>query len=188
MPRLTAPVLPAGSWGEGRQPSIEGEDLLLRPWRAGDESFLLEAYSDPAIRRWHTFGMTAVAEAEEFIARHAQRWQREEGADWAVTGAGKQLGRIGFRLLDLEFGDAEVAYWVTPAARNQRVASRALAVLTDWARTAGMHRLTLQHSTLNEASCRVARRGGFALEGVAVRALLHDDGWHDVHLHARLLE
>jgi len=29
---------------------------------------------------------------------------------------------------------------------------------------------------------------GFALEGTRVRSVLHDDGWHDMHLHARLAD
>ena len=42
------------------------------------------------------------------------------------------------------------------------------------------------HSVANHASCRVATKSGFPLEGTHRRALLHTDGWHDMHLHARL--
>ena len=41
------------------------------------------------------------------------------------------------------------------------------------------------HSPGDPASCRVAEKSGFALEGTRVRSLLHDDGWHDMHLHGR---
>ena len=51
---------------------------------------------------------------------------------------------------------------------------------------AGFHRLELQHSTRNLASCRVAEKSGFALEGTKRSSLLHDDGWHDMHLHGRV--
>ncbi|MGY2127682.1 GNAT family N-acetyltransferase [Blastococcus sp. SYSU DS0617] len=50
----------------------------------------------------------------------------------------------------------------------------------------GLQRLELQHSTRNRASCRVAEKTGFDLEGTKRRAGLHQDGWHDMHLHARL--
>jgi RimJ/RimL family protein N-acetyltransferase len=37
----------------------------------------------------------------------------------------------------------------------------------------------------NTASCRVAGKAGFRLEGTLRSALLHTDGWHDMHLHGR---
>ncbi|MDQ0994671.1 RimJ/RimL family protein N-acetyltransferase [Streptomyces sp. V3I7] len=48
----------------------------------------------------------------------------------------------------------------------------------------GLHRLRLCHSTANPASCRVAEKAGYAVEGTMRGALLHEDGWHDQHLHA----
>jgi RimJ/RimL family protein N-acetyltransferase len=39
---------------------------------------------------------------------------------------------------------------------------------------------------VNAESCQVALKAGFALEGTARSALLHTDGWHDMHVHARL--
>ena len=69
------------------------------------------------------------------------------------------------------------------------VAPAALEAVTAWAfGEAGFHRLELQHSTGNPASCRVAEKTGFALEGTRVRSLLHDDGWHDMHLHGRVAD
>jgi ribosomal-protein-alanine N-acetyltransferase len=52
--------------------------------------------------------------------------------------------------------------------------------------TLGLHRIEANHSTANPASCRVAERAGFAAEGVKRGEALHADGWHDMHLHARL--
>ena len=52
--------------------------------------------------------------------------------------------------------------------------------------TLGLHRLFLLHSTANLASCRVAAKTAFGVEGTLRNSLLHADGWHDAHLHARL--
>ena len=38
----------------------------------------------------------------------------------------------------------------------------------------------------NTASCRVAGKAGFHLEATLRSVLLHSDGWHDMHLHARI--
>jgi RimJ/RimL family protein N-acetyltransferase len=50
----------------------------------------------------------------------------------------------------------------------------------------GLHRLRITHSVANTASCRIATRAGFPLEGTMRSALLHADGWHDEHLHAQV--
>lgn len=89
--------------------------------------------------------------------------------------------------VNLEGGLADVRYWVVPAARGRGIASRVLNLLTAWATTdLGLHRLELEHSTRNLRSCRVAEQAGYALEGTRRSQLLHVDGWHDMHLHARL--
>lgn len=59
--------------------------------------------------------------------------------------------------------------------------------MTAWAfDPLGLHRVELNHSTENAASCRVAQRAGFPLEGTKRREHRHSDGWHDMHVHARL--
>ncbi|WP_220447027.1 GNAT family N-acetyltransferase [Nonomuraea deserti] len=67
------------------------------------------------------------------------------------------------------------------------MASLALAALTAWALDEiGFHRLELDHSTRNTASCGVATKCGYLLEGTKRSAAVHDDGRHDMHLHARI--
>jgi RimJ/RimL family protein N-acetyltransferase len=63
----------------------------------------------------------------------------------------------------------------------------ALAALTGWSfGTLGLHRIEVCHSTANLASCRVADRAGYPLEGTKRSGARHTDGWHDMHLHARV--
>ncbi|WP_433020673.1 GNAT family N-acetyltransferase [Kribbella sp. CA-294648] len=50
----------------------------------------------------------------------------------------------------------------------------------------GFHRLDIQHSVGNHASCKVAGQSGFALEGMLRQAIRHADGWHDWHVHGRI--
>ncbi len=80
-----------------------------------------------------------------------------------------------------------MSYWVSPQARGVGAASLATAALSDWLlKDLGLHRLELGHSVLNPASCRVALKAGYAPEGTMRSALLHSDGWHDMHWHSRI--
>jgi RimJ/RimL family protein N-acetyltransferase len=101
--------------------------------------------------------------------------------------AGEVVGRVGLLSITGWNGQAECVYSTMPAARGQGIAPLALAALCDWAfGPAGLHRIELRHSVANAASCRVAAKSGFPAEGTQRGAEPHDDGWHDLHLHARL--
>lgn len=188
MPALVPPVLPAGVLAARRQPVLRRGALTLRPWTALDAPTLVTAYADPDIQRWHCRSLDE-AEAVALVEVWAADWASETGASWAVTDGDGQdvLGRVGLRQADLPDGRAEVNYWVLPAARGRGVATAAVQTLAHWAfGEIGFQRLELVHSTRNRASCRVADATAFALEGTMLASTLHTDGWHDMHLHARL--
>jgi len=185
MPQLVAPVIAAGSLGEVEQPEISEAGLLLRPWVPADALWIVDAFRDPAIQRWHTRTVDSIGEAEELIEAYSQRWRAKSSANWAVVAPdGEVLGRVALCAMSLESGEAEVGYWVRAAARGRGTASSAVRILSSWSFGAGFHRLFLHHSTGNAASCGVARKAGFTFEGTKRSAGLHTDGWHDLHLHA----
>ncbi|EFL30985.1 acetyltransferase [Streptomyces viridochromogenes DSM 40736] len=190
MPFLIDPVLTAGTLAGRPQPTLPtGDGLLIRPWRASDASAVYEVFQDPVIHQWHARSADSEAEAGGWINDWHRAWEEEREAQWAVvdTRSDSLLGRVALREIRLDDGGAEVAYWTAPAARGRGVAARAATALTRWALDeVGFHRLELLHAVRNEASCRVATRTGFALEGTKRSAVLHADGWHDMHLHARV--
>jgi RimJ/RimL family protein N-acetyltransferase len=185
VPDLVPHVLPAGALSRRPQPVLAAGHLSLRPWEPDDAPALVAAYADPGVQHWNGASMDE-AEAQTYAPVWAEHWRAERRAGWAVVHGDELAGRITLRGIDHEQGSAEVTYWVVPAARGTGVAPAAVAAVVEWAfGQAGFHRLELQHSTGNPASCRVAEKSGFALEGTRVRSLLHGDGWHDMHLHGR---
>ncbi|MFJ5779642.1 GNAT family N-acetyltransferase [Streptomyces sp. NPDC093094] len=189
MPYLTEPVLPAGSLGRPQPVIPTGDGLLLRPWREPDAPAVYAAFQDPVLRRWHVRAAGSEDEVHGWIEEWNAAWAEERGAQWAVVDAVEDtlLGRVALREIRLDEGVAEVAYWTTAQARGRGVAARATTALSGWAlKDVGLHRLELLHSVANEASCRVAGKSGFALEGTKRSSGLHADGWHDMHLHARV--
>jgi ribosomal-protein-alanine N-acetyltransferase len=170
------------------QPTLAIDDeLTLRPFRFADVSRVITAFDDPDIRHWHTRRLDSPTEARESIGYGHILWLREQCANFAVVDATDQLvGRVAL-YTDLQAGTGEIAYWVLPDARGQRVAARAGAALTTWGHeTLGLYRILLEHAVGNLGSCGVARSLGYELEGTARALQLLADGRHDVHLHVHL--
>ncbi|MEU4236703.1 GNAT family N-acetyltransferase [Actinoplanes sp. NPDC026619] len=183
----TPPTIAAGSLAGGPQPVLTAPGLVLRPWRDDDAETFLDAYDDPQIQRWHTRRPGSAADVLAWFGQYRQDWAQETGGHWAVTDGEQVLGRIAMRGFDFDDGFAGCAYWVLPRARGAGVATRALTALSGWGLgAAGFHRLHLGHSTRNDASCRVATKAGFRLEGTMRSEAVHADGRHDMHLHARI--
>ncbi len=186
MPDLTPRAVRAGRLCGQVQPCLTVDELVLRPWQSTDAVGVVQAYSDPAIQKWHGRSMTE-DEAHSWVGSWSGRWAAETGASWAIVENDTLLGRTGFSALDLTAGLGDAAYWVLPAARGRQVAPRALRAATAWMfAEVGLHRVELLHSSANEASCCVAQKAGYLLEGTKREHWLFADGWHDVHLHARV--
>jgi RimJ/RimL family protein N-acetyltransferase len=132
------------------------------------------------MHQWHVRAADSEEEVGCWIEERRQEWAREQRAQWAVVAADtdRLMGRVALRSILLDEGVAEVAYRTVALARGQGVAARATTALSRWALDEiGLHRLELMHAVRNGASCRVAAKAGFALEGTKRSAFLHQDGW-----------
>ncbi len=189
MPFLVPPVLAAGCLRQHEPPTLRASaEVMLRPWRADEAPIIKAAYADAAIQQWN-LNTVDDDEAHAWIARWPDLWEAETDACWAVATIDDDtvLGRIALRDISLAGASGQVTYWVLPEARGRGVATTAAREVARWAiHDVGLHRLELNHSAANHRSCRVAEKAGFQLEGTRRHALLHPDGWHDMHLHAHL--
>ncbi|MET3985326.1 GNAT family N-acetyltransferase [Streptomyces sp. PvR034] len=186
-PEPVPPVVPEGRMAAADQPVLDLADgMELRPWRSDDAPALVAAGLDPSIRLWNMLRTWTPDEARGRIEGMGRRWQAESGALWAIARSdGAVVGLAGWNDIDLAAGTAEILYWVLPEARGGGLAVTAARRVCRWAlEELGLHRLQLLHSVANPASCRVADRAGFTPEGTLRSAVLHADGWHDMHLHA----
>ena len=178
-----------------RPQRIELGDVVLRPFVASDESAVAEALRDPEILRW-TAGTAVIRTPADHRAR---RWLEPRIDAWARGNAifaiadratDQVLGNVALRDVHRVPDQAVAAYWVHPGARGRRLGARALDAVARWgfARDGlGLHRISLDHSLVNEGSCHVALRAGFRLEGIMREYYVEPTGErHDSHLHARL--
>ena len=168
VPRLIDAVLPPGSLRRLAQPTFDVNGHVLRPWRATDAPEV-EQRPDPghpAVARLavHDGGQ----EARRWVASWGSRWQAETGGSWAVATPTELLGQVSLRRIDLDGGDAEISYWVVPAARGRGVASSAVQAVTAWAfGELGLHRIAIEHSVATTSSSpRPTSSGSFRRQGV----------------------
>ncbi len=154
--------------------------VTLRPWSRDDAGFMVEAFADPAIRRYNgvldRLGQPApplsMAGAEAVIDEFAASWR-----SFAQTGV--PTG-VAFAITDAKSGDlagccgvdnwskadvAQFGYWIAPTARGRGYATRAAVLLTRWLFELGAARVFLTIVAGNDESAAVARRAGFVYEG-----------------------
>jgi RimJ/RimL family protein N-acetyltransferase len=174
---------------------IELGDVVLRPFVPSDEAAVADALRDPDILRW-TAGTAVIQTPAD---QRARRWLEPRIGAWARGSAifaiadratDQVLGNVALRDVYRVPDQAVAAYWVHPAARGRRLGARALDAAARWGFASGglgLHRISLDHSLINEGSCHVAVRAGFRLEGIMRDYYVEPTGErHDSHLHARL--
>ncbi|MEY9849407.1 GNAT family N-acetyltransferase [Streptacidiphilus sp. MAP5-3] len=162
----------------------------LRPPSLREAGEVLAMAQDPEIRLWN--GLTRVSDEESARAwcERWSGWNSGASAQWGVFDAAERtlLATVSLSEIDVRNSCAEIGYRVAPWARGQGVATTALISVADWAfGTLGLTRLQVLHGRENHASCRVAVKAGFVLEGELRSSYRYGDGeLHDEHLHARL--
>lgn len=180
MPSLVPEHLPADALSCTPQPTLTVDELTLRPFTEADKDAVVDAYNDPDMVRYHMRSVLA-EDYEMWFTRRCEAWAENSAAYWAVERDGKVLASIGFRQISLEMGYGEIAYWVHRSARGMGLATRPLRRIVEWGfKDLGLHKISLMHSTLNDASARVAQAAGFRNEGVLRSYVRHPDGWHDM--------
>ncbi|MEU1183552.1 GNAT family N-acetyltransferase [Streptomyces sp. NPDC005820] len=175
--------------------------LALRPWRPADVPALLDALRDPVLRRWTGHRVDDEAEGARWIESQREGWASGRRFCFAVVEerpveerpAGETgdrlVGQVVLKTAGPGAPTAEVGYWTAAGARGRGVAPRALLTLTEWAcatfAPTGLGRLELLHQVDNEASCRVAEKTGYVLDGVLPAA---PPGFPlDGHRHVRIV-
>lgn len=164
--------------------------LRLRLACPDDAGMVLELMRDPDVARWNPAAVDDESAAARWC-RDLADWSAGDHASWIVADLRDDapLGVVSVHAVDLVQADAEIGYRVHPSARGRGVATEAVVAASAWAFAhLGLVRIELAHAVGNVASCRVAERAGYRLEGVTRQSFVYGDGCrHDEHLHGRLV-
>lgn len=150
------------------EPVLDDGIVRLRRWAVTDLPCVKAASDEGVIPVGTTVPRLFTKEAgREWIERQHSRVTRGQGWSVAITELPKGTA-VGCAVLLLrpQEGVAGVGYWLAPSARGRGLASRAVALLTEWGlREVGLARVEAWVEPGNRASVDVLTRCGFECEG-----------------------
>jgi RimJ/RimL family protein N-acetyltransferase len=167
---------------------LHGERITLRPVREADLDGMYAAHIDIRNRGdYFPLGVSSEAAFRRQFAEHGF-WQKDEGLLLIVGPGGEMAGHIEF-FTPVSYWDAfELSYQLyDDAFAGQGWITEAVRLLVDYLfATKKQHRIHLVIVPENVASCRIAEKCGFTLEGTVRGAFFNDGRNQDVLLYSRL--
>ena len=165
---------------DGQSLTFSDGTVRLRPWSSGDAGFLVEAMTDPGIRRYNGSHDRQGFPAPPLSTTDAEALIQGFEENHRAFAAGGDPSGVAFAVVDVASGElvgccgvdgwsgedvAQFGYWIVPSARGRGHATRAATLLTRWLFELGAARILLTIVAGNEESAAVARRAGFVYEG-----------------------
>ncbi|GAA3813989.1 hypothetical protein GCM10022226_38490 [Sphaerisporangium flaviroseum] len=143
---------------------LSGHGLVLREWTDDDLPVMVELFDDREVAYWTPlvtpFDLGA---ARNYLDKARRTRAIDQRVHLAITtDGGRAKGEA--LLMMRDDGTGSIGYAVGAAYRGQRLAVRAVQVMTDFAHeVAGLAQVFLEIEPDNEPSTRVARAAGFHL-------------------------
>lgn len=143
---------------------IRGEQVRLRPLRAGDAEAFADGTADPDVRRYGHLPEPEYTpgSVRTMIERDAAPGlERGDLAVLAIADTTTDVFAGSLVLFDVSDESAEVGFWIHPDHRSAGVAAAALTLAARFARASGLHELTARTLPENSASQRTLTAAGF---------------------------
>ncbi len=171
-------------------PVINTERLILRPFTQGDapEVQRLAGNKDIALTTGNIPHPYEDGIAEQWIARHRERFDKGESAVFAIVHRGERflVGAVGLEI-NRKNENAEMGYWVGKPYWNNGYCTEAARHILDYGFTVlGLNRVYARHMTRNPDSGRVMQKIGMKYEGCLRQSIKKWDKFEDMNIYGIL--
>jgi [ribosomal protein S5]-alanine N-acetyltransferase len=172
---------------------IETERLLLREFRAEDESDMHAYASDPEVVRLMIWGPNTREQTRTFLQtalKAQEQWPRASvGLAIELRSERRMIGAIELRTRDEANRTADIGYGLTRNYWGCGYMPEAVRAILDAAfRQLGFHRVWATCDPLNRASYRVMEKVGMRREAHFRKDAMKKGEWRDSYLYAILAE
>jgi len=164
-----------------KQPTVQGEMIVLRPIGPGDVDAVWDLVQDPQARR--LAGMVEQVSRAQVEARCTSPAEDESSLDLAVTanGSDEYLGEISLYGINRAVGRAGLRLLMRPAYRGRGYGTEAIQLLLGLAFDGlGLHRVGADVLSINTRALSMYENLGFRPEGRLREAARDGERWCDV--------
>ncbi|QSB04725.1 GNAT family N-acetyltransferase [Natronoglycomyces albus] len=159
-------------------PTIELDNgTRLRPFHEGDLDDLTRVCQDPEVQKWTTVPRDYQrSDADDFLTFSRSQWTNGTGVDWALADQNdRYCGTVGLSMKSFDATQARIGYYAAPWARGKGWMGTALQAAIDFSRDSlAATTVTWDAYAGNDASWHLAKKLGFAWEGVKQRRWRHE--------------
>jgi ribosomal-protein-serine acetyltransferase len=163
--------------------ALEGERVLVRPYKEEDAEALFEAVEESRehLRPWMEWEAShlTIDESHDFIARSRASWMVRENMNVGIwrRDDGRYLGGSGLHVRSWEPRHFEIGYWLRTSAEGHGYMAETVRLLTDFAFSQlDAVRVEIRCDARNARSAGVAERLGFVREAQLRNDELAPDG------------
>ena len=149
---------------------IEGERVLLRPWKLSNVKELQKLANDESIAKYTTVPFPyGEKDALEFIGRAEPNLKENVEHCFAIVDRENNviIGSTSILKIDSRNKKAEIGYWLGKDFRKQGFMQEALQLLLDYGfEKLGLNRIGISCATGNKDSRKVIEKAGGKFEGI----------------------
>lgn len=115
-------------------------------------------------------------------------WNKGENYAYSIVlnETAKAIGSIDIHHIDTANHSAEIGYWLAEEYNGNGYMSEAVKIIEKQAFDEGLNRLVIKVELSNIASCRVAEKNNYILEGIHKQMLLKYDTFRDIKCFAKI--
>ncbi len=151
---------------------LQGERVLIRPYRESDAQVLVEAVSESRkhIRPWLHFADAhqTVEESRDWIIQQQAKFLLRDDMSFNLCdkASGRMIGGTALHTRNWKARYFEIGYWLRVSATGHGYTTEAVKLLTEYAFThLQANRVEIRCDVRNTQSAAVAQRLGFVQEG-----------------------